>query len=127
MACWRSSSGERTANSWYHSWVEILTLDKQKSRGGRRGGASYAAEEYVVPLGDDLVVEVLRWIAKSPEGAQAVVDADVLDFVDHFLKELNTLVQRETCKMPRALASHGSTVNAVLSATPCAHLVSLLR
>ncbi|KAJ6575945.1 armadillo-type protein [Mycena vulgaris] len=62
--------------------------------------------------------EALRWISKSPEGAQAVVDAGVLKSVNSLLG-LSGYVQREACKMLGALASHGSTVTAVLRTTPC--------
>ncbi|KAJ6522661.1 armadillo-type protein [Mycena vulgaris] len=72
------------------------------------------------------VVEALRWIAKSPEGAQALVEANVMDLV-HGLFRSRLDVVRETCKMLGELASHGSTVTAVLRATPCVRLVSLLR
>ncbi|KAJ6517013.1 armadillo-type protein [Mycena vulgaris] len=77
--------------------------------------------------GEEYVVEALRWIAKSPEGAQAVVNAGVLNSVNYLLDSPSLHVQREACEMLGVLASHGSTVTAVLSAAPCAHLVSLLR
>ncbi|KAJ6522655.1 armadillo-type protein [Mycena vulgaris] len=75
---------------------------------------------------DRSIVEVLRWISKSPEGAQAAVDADILASVEYLL-DTSPRVQQETCKMLGALASHGSTVAAVLHAMPCVQLVSLLR
>ncbi|KAJ6522666.1 armadillo-type protein [Mycena vulgaris] len=87
---------------------------------------SREADEYVVAWGANCVIEVLRWIAKSPEGAQAVVDANVLDSVNYLLGS-NRHVRGEGCKMLEVLVSHVSTVTAVLCATPCWRLVSLLR
>ncbi|KAJ6522668.1 hypothetical protein DFH09DRAFT_1330468 [Mycena vulgaris] len=63
---------------------------------------------------DEHVVEVLFWIAKSPEGAQAVVDASVLDSVKHISYSPSRHVRRET-------------LTAVLGATPRVDLVWLLR
>ncbi|KAJ6522630.1 armadillo-type protein [Mycena vulgaris] len=73
------------------------------------------------------VVEALCSIAKSPEGAQAVVDAGVLDSVNYLLDSFSLPLQRKACKILGALASHGFTVSAVPGATPCVQLVSLLR
>ncbi|KAJ6575949.1 hypothetical protein DFH09DRAFT_1453530 [Mycena vulgaris] len=61
--------------------------------------------------------EALHWISESPEGAQAVVVAGVLKSVNSLL-DLSGYVQREACKMLGALASHGSSITAVLGATP---------
>ncbi|KAJ6522657.1 hypothetical protein DFH09DRAFT_1421594 [Mycena vulgaris] len=80
---------------------------------------------HVVAWGDYSLVEALRWIAKSPEGAQILVDADILNSMNCLLDSSSLSLQREACKLLRALASHGCTVTAVLRATPWVQLVSL--
>ncbi|KAJ6545643.1 armadillo-type protein [Mycena capillaripes] len=70
------------------------------------------------------VAETLYWIATSLEGAQAAVDANVLDWVAELLSSPNTSVWQWSCKMLGQLARHETTVPAVLSANPCQPLVS---
>ncbi|KAJ6522669.1 hypothetical protein DFH09DRAFT_1097057 [Mycena vulgaris] len=72
---------------------------------------------------DKYVVEALRWIAKSPEGAQAIVDAGILNSVNSLL-DSSDYVQSN---MLGVLASQGSTVTSVLRATHSVRLVSRLR
>ncbi|KAJ7479220.1 armadillo-type protein [Mycena latifolia] len=61
-------------------------------------------------------------IASSPQGAQAVVDANMLDFVPDLLGSPNPEVRKWTCQMLEKLAHHKSTMMVVLK-----ELVSLLR
>ncbi|KAJ7161909.1 armadillo-type protein [Mycena crocata] len=80
---------------------------------------------------DILVVEgaisVLSPFASDPKGAQAVVDANVLNFVHELLKSPHSGVRRDACSMLGSLALYKSTVGAVLAVEPCASLVTLLR
>ncbi|KAJ7479254.1 armadillo-type protein [Mycena latifolia] len=71
--------------------------------------------------------EALFCIAKSPEGAQAAVDAHVLDYVADLLLSPNAGVRQWTCKLLVRLASNKSTVTAIVGVrTHCLRLVSLL-
>ncbi|KAJ7161913.1 armadillo-type protein [Mycena crocata] len=80
---------------------------------------------------DILVVEgaiyALARFASDPNGAQAVVDANVLNFVHELLKSPHSGVRRDACSMLGSLALYKSTVGAVLAVEPCASLVTLLR
>ncbi|KAJ6523396.1 armadillo-type protein [Mycena vulgaris] len=69
----------------------------------------------------------LSSIAKSPEGAQAAVNAQVLDRTTELLGAPNTLVRRWTCETVGNLAQHKSIASAVMDVNPCHKLVSLLR
>ncbi|KAJ7448805.1 armadillo-type protein [Mycena latifolia] len=69
----------------------------------------------------------LRQITHLPQGAQATVDANILDHVEELLQSPRAMVRRQTCDMLSQLASHESTTIAVLRANCCLHLVSLLR
>ncbi|KAJ7142059.1 armadillo-type protein [Mycena crocata] len=68
----------------------------------------------------------LSHIVRSPDGAQTVVDAKVLDFAPELLESSHKLVQLYTCRMLGRLATHSSTLDAVLCAKPCARLAALL-
>ncbi|KAJ7479218.1 hypothetical protein FB451DRAFT_1172332 [Mycena latifolia] len=61
-------------------------------------------------------------IASSPQGTQAVVDANMLDFAPDLLGSPNPEVRKWTCQMLEKLAHHKSTMMVVLK-----ELVSLLR
>jgi hypothetical protein len=61
-------------------------------------------------------------IATSPEGAQAAVDANVLECVAELLESLNKEVRNWTRYMLEELARHGTTVRVAME-----QLVSLLR
>ncbi|KAJ7829710.1 armadillo-type protein [Mycena leptocephala] len=100
----------------------------------RHGTTARAAFGQLVSLlrGENLAVieiaaETLHQIAISPEGAQAAVDANVLECVAELLSSPNARVQILTCGMLGWLARHETTVPAVLSLNPCQPLVSLLR
>ncbi|KAJ7479231.1 armadillo-type protein [Mycena latifolia] len=69
----------------------------------------------------------LYWIARSPEGAQAVVDARVLEPMAQLLESTNTNVRSWTWSMLGRLARHKSTAMAILTIIPCCRLISLLR
>ncbi|KAJ7479051.1 armadillo-type protein [Mycena latifolia] len=72
-------------------------------------------------------VKLLDSIATSPEGAQAVVDAHLLDCVVELLDSPNTGVKVWTCELLAKAACHQATRDRVLRVKPCAQLVSLLR
>jgi hypothetical protein len=46
-------------------------------------------------------------ITKSPDGAQAAVDADVLDFLPELLNSRDAEVSQRTSEILRTLATHG--------------------
>ncbi|KAJ7753646.1 armadillo-type protein [Mycena maculata] len=69
----------------------------------------------------------LYWISKWPNGAQAAVDAKVLDYIEELLGSSTQMVQRWACTLAGRLASHESIAPAVLTKGPCIQLVSLLR
>jgi hypothetical protein len=67
-------------------------------------------------------VQTLYWITASPEGAQAAMDANVLECAVNRLLWLNEEVRKWTWYILEELACHKSTVRA---AVEC--LLSLLR
>ncbi|KAJ7753644.1 armadillo-type protein [Mycena maculata] len=69
----------------------------------------------------------LSEISQWPNGAQAAVDAKVLDYIEELFTSSNEMVQRWACTLVGDLASHVSIAPAVLTARPCIPLVSLLR
>ncbi|KAJ6523079.1 armadillo-type protein [Mycena vulgaris] len=69
-------------------------------------------------------VVALYAISRSPEGAEAVVDAHVLDCVAKLLESSSTQVRRWTCQMLAELAQTLAAV--VLEVKPCKQLVTLL-
>ncbi|KAJ7140612.1 armadillo-type protein [Mycena epipterygia] len=76
---------------------------------------------------DVLAIRTLALIIKSPEGAQAAVDANALDDVTTLLESRNAEVRSWTCEMLGELALHEATARAVLAIKPCDRLVSLLH
>jgi hypothetical protein len=70
-------------------------------------------------------LEVLDSIAKSSEGAQAVVQSGTFDVLEEHFQSQNTSVGKGVCTLLRSLARHDSV--AILAANPCVHLASLLR
>ncbi|KAJ7478331.1 armadillo-type protein [Mycena latifolia] len=71
--------------------------------------------------------KALAWLAKSLEGAQAAIDANVLDYVPDLLRCSNTGVREWTCAVLAELAGHDSVRGAMASVMPCPQLVSLLN
>ncbi|KAJ6570801.1 armadillo-type protein [Mycena vulgaris] len=69
----------------------------------------------------------LAVIAEDRQGAQAAVNAKVLDYVAELLDSSNHHTRRRTCKMLAHLAYNRSTVGAILHMEPCRRLLSLLR
>ena len=69
----------------------------------------------------------LRQISKLPSGAQAVVDAKLLNLVTQLLGSSDSYTRQHTSFMLGNLAKHESTSQAVLALEPCIQLVSLLR
>jgi hypothetical protein len=67
-------------------------------------------------------VQTLHRISGLSEGAQAAVDANVLEYVPKLLESANAQVRKWTCDMLEALARHETTARA---AVEC--LLSLLR
>ncbi|KAJ7479237.1 armadillo-type protein [Mycena latifolia] len=71
--------------------------------------------------------QVLYRIAGSAEGAQAIVDANVLPCVAELLRSPSIMIRKWICATVGQLAYHESTVMAVLNANLCLPLVLLLR
>ncbi|KAJ6566580.1 armadillo-type protein [Mycena capillaripes] len=71
--------------------------------------------------------QTLTRIAVSPEGAQAVINAEVLSLVYQLLQSSDRFVVGWACKLLGELAGHRLTSAAVLSIKPCTRLVKLLR
>jgi hypothetical protein len=66
-------------------------------------------------------------IAKSPNGAQAVVNADVFEVFPELLDSQDVEVRKWTPKMLETLAGHDFGLKALLDSNVCTKLVSLLR
>jgi hypothetical protein len=69
----------------------------------------------------------LDLIAKSPEGAQAIVNADVFDVFPDLLDSQDVEVRKWTGAMLETLARHDFGLKALLNSNLCIKLVSLLR
>jgi len=67
--------------------------------------------------------QIARWL----DGAEAIVNAHALDHVLVFLESRSSKARGWTCKLVGRLASHASTVSAVLDLKLCGQLVSFLR
>ncbi|KAJ7768075.1 armadillo-type protein [Mycena maculata] len=67
--------------------------------------------------------QLSRWL----NGAQAAVDAKVLDCIEELLSSSNDEIQTAACWLVGHLASHESIAMAVLTKTPCIRLMTLLR
>lgn len=71
----------------------------------------------------------LSQIARWPDGAQATVDANVLDYVAQLIRSPRERTRKWTCVLVGKLASsvHESIVLATLESLPVSRLMSLLR
>ena len=69
----------------------------------------------------------MNGISKSPEGAQAIVDADVFDVFPELLDSQDVEVRKWTAKMLETLAGHDFGFKVLLNSNLCVKLVSLLR
>ncbi|KAF7354159.1 hypothetical protein MVEN_01103500 [Mycena venus] len=69
------------------------------------------------------LAQISQWI----DGAQAVIEADVIDHVLELLGSPNSDVRKWTCRLVGNLAEHKSTAPSILELKPSAPLVSLLR
>ena len=69
----------------------------------------------------------LNGIAKSPEGAQAIADADVFDVLPELLDSQDAEVRKWTAEILGTLAGHDFGLKLVLNANLCTKLVPLLR
>ncbi|KAJ7697814.1 armadillo-type protein [Mycena rosella] len=66
-------------------------------------------------------------ISRSPEGAQAALNADVLGCISDLLDSATDGVRNWICAMLHQLSSHKTTLTAVLDVKPCRRLVALTR
>ncbi|KAJ7735177.1 armadillo-type protein [Mycena metata] len=73
------------------------------------------------------IIFALAQIAQWPDGAVAVVDATMLDYVPELLESWNSFICRATCWLVGSLASYDSTARVVLQFNPCKLLSALLR
>lgn len=69
----------------------------------------------------------LSSITQWPDGAQAALDAQMLDYLAELLASPNPQVRRWTCRILGHLALQRSIAMAILSLDTCAPLLSLLR
>ncbi|KAJ6451335.1 armadillo-type protein [Mycena sanguinolenta] len=80
---------------------------------------------------DDTIAEKAMWAfsvaAHFPNGAQAFIDAKLLDRVPELLESSRPFVRTQACRLVGMLASHVETTTAVLKSKPCPRLVVLLR
>ncbi|KAF7350456.1 hypothetical protein MVEN_01351100 [Mycena venus] len=65
-------------------------------------------------------------IARWPDGAQAIINAGALDLVLELFDSPSLTTRKWTCELVEVLASHDSTVPAMLELGLCGRLVSLL-
>ncbi|KAJ7782220.1 armadillo-type protein [Mycena maculata] len=70
---------------------------------------------------------VLLTVAVWPDGAQAAVDAKVVDCLTELLQSPSVEVQKACCRLIQWLLQHDSIAPAVLTTNPCVPLVSLLH
>ncbi|KAF7356920.1 hypothetical protein MVEN_01027900 [Mycena venus] len=66
-------------------------------------------------------------IARWPDGAEAIIDAKVLDKVLDLLQSPSPNERKWACQLVAALADHEFAVNAMLHSIVCVRLLSLLR
>ncbi|KAJ6451333.1 armadillo-type protein [Mycena sanguinolenta] len=80
---------------------------------------------------DDTIAEKAMWALSVavhfPNGAQAFIDAKLLDRVPELLESSRPFVRTQACRLVGMLASHVETTTAVLKSKPCPRLVVLLR
>ncbi|KAJ7465871.1 hypothetical protein FB451DRAFT_417723 [Mycena latifolia] len=113
--------------TWDWMWGKLRKIASEQSN------TKAVVDQLVLLLRHDSsdVVEgaakLLDSIATSPDGAQAVVDGDLLDCVVELLDSPNTGVKVWTCELLAKAAYHQSTRDRVLRVKPCVQLVSLLR
>jgi len=69
----------------------------------------------------------LSQIARWPDGAQAIIDAKILNYGLDLLESPDPYIRGWTCRLVGTLASQKSTVPAVLESNLLVPLVSLLR
>jgi hypothetical protein len=69
----------------------------------------------------------LAQVAAWPNGAQAAVNANVVDHLTELLRSPSVEVQKASCILIRELVYHDSIAPAVLTMNPCVLLVSLLQ
>ncbi|KAJ7926258.1 armadillo-type protein [Mycena leptocephala] len=87
---------------------------------------SLLSEDYMQDLAMSALCEISTW----PDGAQAVVDADIMKHVSEFLRSTRTSeisVRNWACEILGILMRNESTAAAVLPSTPCMALVSFLN
>ncbi|KAJ7754809.1 armadillo-type protein [Mycena metata] len=73
------------------------------------------------------IIFALAQIAQWPDGAVAVVDATMLDYVPELLESWNSFICRATCWLVGSLASYDSTARVVLQFNPSKLLSALLH
>ncbi|KAJ7479288.1 armadillo-type protein [Mycena latifolia] len=72
--------------------------------------------------------DALSRIARSPEGAQAIVNAKVLEYLEGLLQSWNSRIRQFACHLLGSLAVHETTAVVVLTSISCCNqLVSLLQ
>jgi hypothetical protein len=69
----------------------------------------------------------LNGIAKSPEGAQAIINADVFDVFPELFDSQDADVRKWTAEILGTLAGHDFGLKLLLNSNLCPKLVSLLR
>lgn len=74
----------------------------------------------------ELAILALLQISHWVDGAKAVADTKVLDFITELLDSRSTAVQAWTCTILANLASHESTAMNLVGVGVCVKLVALL-
>jgi hypothetical protein len=72
-------------------------------------------------------LRALHILAADAEGAQAIVDADVMDYLPELLNSLDADVRKWTAESLEPLARHDFGLKLVLNSNLCTRLVALLR
>ncbi|KAF7370873.1 hypothetical protein MSAN_00721100 [Mycena sanguinolenta] len=77
---------------------------------------------YVVEWAMCTLVQIARWA----DGAKAIVDAKVMDYIWILLNSSSPSARRCACELVGRLASHKSTMSAILESNLCVRIVPLL-
>ncbi|KAJ7692421.1 armadillo-type protein [Mycena rosella] len=114
---------------WETCWV-LQNLAAHNSTTGIMSSA-HICQHIVGLLRRDAAVRdalsALVSIARSVQGARAVFDTGILDFLNEFLESADGHVRKQTCHLLRNLAIHEFAISALLENNRCRKLIHLLR
>jgi hypothetical protein len=69
----------------------------------------------------------LNEVARSSNGAQAVVDADVFDFLPELLRSRRADIRHRTAGLLGTLAKYEAGLRLILTSNLCTQLLAMLR